>query len=84
MITASEALDLSIEPWAAVKKAVAVSPAPVRVQSQRPFAPNVALVTSVANDRVDDKIIPGAVHRSPGIHLTAEETPRNLQIGDRR
>ena len=30
---------------------VVVPPAPVRVPSQRPFAPSVASVTSVANDK---------------------------------
>ena len=40
---------LSMEPWAAEKKnCVAVSPAPVRVPSQRLLAPSVASVTSVA------------------------------------
>ena len=50
---------------------VAVPPAPVRVPSQRPLAPNVAPVTSVANDKGD----PGAVHKSPGVCLTAEGNP---------
>jgi hypothetical protein len=50
----------SMEPWAAVKKlsvSVAVPPAPARVPSQRPLALNVASVTSVANDKGDDKMI---------------------------
>ena len=33
---------------------VAVTPAPVRVPSQRPLAPSVASVTSVANDKGDN------------------------------
>ena len=33
---------------------VAVPPAPVRVPSQRPLAPSVASVTSVANDDADN------------------------------
>jgi hypothetical protein len=58
---------------------------------QRPFAPSVVSVTSVANDKGDNEMIPsvandkgdnemipGAVHRSPDICLTAEELPRNL------
>ena len=56
---------LSMEPWAAAKKllsSVAVPPAPVRVPSQSPLSPSV---TSVANDKGDNEIIPGAVHRSP-------------------
>ena len=58
---------------------VAVSAAPVRVPSQRSLATSVASVTSVAND---NEIILGAVHRSPGIFLTAEENPRKPQLGD--
>ena len=62
---------------------VAVPPAPVRVPSQRPLAPSVASVTSVANDKGDNEIILGAVHRSPGICLTAEENHRQFQLGER-
>ena len=62
---------------------VAVTSAPVRVPSQRPFAPSGASVTSVANDKGHNKMILGAVHRSPGICLTGEENPRKPQIGDR-
>ena len=46
---------------------LAVPPAPVRVPSQRPLAQSVASVTSVANDKGDNEMILGAVHRSPGI-----------------
>ena len=59
---------------------VAVPPAPVRVPSQRPLAPSV---TSVANDKGDNEMILGAVHRSPSICLTAEENPRKPQLKDR-
>ena len=62
---------------------VAVPPAPVRVRSQRPLAPSVASVTSVANDKGDNKMILGGVHRSPDICLTSEENPRKPQLGDR-
>ena len=55
---------------------VAVPPAPVRVPTQRPLTPSVASVTSVANDKGDNEMILGAVYRSPGICLTAEENPR--------
>ena len=55
---------------------VAEPPAPVRVPSQRPLAPCVASVKSVANDKGDNEMILGAVHRSPGIFLTAEENPQ--------
>ena len=40
-------------------------------------------VTSVANDKGDNEMILGAVHRSPGICLTAEEYPGKPQLGDR-
>ena len=43
---------------------VAVLPAPVRVLSQRPLAPNVASVMSFANDKGDNEMILGAVHKS--------------------
>ena len=76
-----------MEPWAEAKKklsvSVAASKAPVRVPSQRSIAPSVASVTSVANDKGDDEMILGAVCRSPGICITAEENPRNPQLGDR-
>ena len=65
-----------MKPWAAAKKklsvSVAVPPAPVRVPSQKPLAPSVASVTSVTNDKGDNETILGAVHRSPGICITAE------------
>jgi hypothetical protein len=62
---------------------VAVPPASVRVPSQRPLAPSVTSVTPVANDKGDNKVIPGAVHRSPSICLKAEENPGRPQKGDR-
>ena len=46
-------------------------PAPVRVPSQRPLAP---CVPSVVNDNSDNKMIPGAVQRSPGIYLKDPKT----------
>ena len=61
-----------------LQASVAVSPAPVRVPSQRPLALSVALVTSVANYKDDNEMILGAVHRSPGICLTVEENWRYL------
>jgi hypothetical protein len=51
-----------------------VPPAPVRVPNQRPLALSVASVTSVAIDKGDNGMIPGAVHRSLGICLMAEKT----------
>ena len=51
---------LSMEQCAAARKAldsVAVPPAPVRVPSQRPFAPSFASVTSVANGKGNNLVI---------------------------
>ena len=62
---------------------MAVSPAPVRVSSQRPLALIVASVTLVANDKGDNEMILGAVNRSHGICLIAKENPRKPQLGDR-
>ena len=61
---------------------MAVPPASVRVPNQGPLAPSVTSDTSLANDKGDNEVIPGAVHRSPGICLTAEENPRKPQLGD--
>ena len=52
----------------------------VRAPSQRPLAPSV---TSVAKDNDDNEVIQGAVYRSPGSCLTAEESPGKLQLGYR-
>ena len=68
-----------MESCAAAKNSVAASPVPVRVPNLRPFSPSVTLVTSVANYKDDNEMIPGAVHRSPGIYLTAEENPGESQ-----
>ena len=59
---------------------VAVPPDPVQVPSQRPFAPSV---TSVTDDKGNNEMIPGTVHRFPGVCLTAEEKPGKAQLGDR-
>ena len=73
----------AMEPWGLRPKkfqtSVAVPPAPVQVPSQRPLTPSDA---SVTNDKDDNEIILGAVDRSPGICLTAEENPRKPQLGD--
>ena len=60
-----------------------VPSAPVRVPGQRPLAPSVTSVTSVANDKGDNEMIPGTVHGSRGICLRAEENPGKPQLGDR-
>ena len=65
------------------KLLASVSPAPVRVASQWPLTPSVKSVMSVANNKGDNEMILGAVHRSPGICLTAEENPRKPQLEDR-
>ena len=56
---------------------------PIRVPNQRSLAPSVASVTSVANDKGHNEMILGAVHRSLGICLTAEENPRKPKLGER-
>ena len=71
---------LSMEPWAAAKKSLKLV---WRVPDQRPLTSSVTSVTSVANDKGDNEMIPGAVHRSTVICLTAEENPGKLQLGDR-
>ena len=51
-----------MEPWAAAKQllvSVAVPPAHVRAPSQRPLAPSVASVTSVANNKGENETILG-------------------------
>ena len=40
-------------------------------------------VTSVANDKGDNEMIPGAVHRSPDICLTAEENRARRPSGEK-
>ena len=51
------------------RAATAMPPDPVRVSDQWPIVQNVTLVTS--NDKGNNAIISGAVHRSPDIYLTA-------------
>ena len=62
------------------KASVAVPPAPARVPSQRSLAPSVS---TVANDKDNNEMIPRAVHRCPGICLTVEENSGKPQLGDR-
>ena len=72
------------ELWPKKPKAnVVVAPTVVWVPSQRSLAPSVALVTSVANDKGDNEMVLGAVHRSSGFFLTAEDNSRKPQLGDR-
>ena len=73
---------LSIEPWAGASKSFKL------VWRCTSFSPGSwpkatsPSVTSVANDKGDNEMIPGAVHRSPGICVTAEENPGISQLGD--
>ena len=62
---------------------MAVPPVPVQVPSHKPLAPSVTSVTSVANDKGDYEMIPGAVNRYPGIFLTAQENSGKPQLEDR-
>ena len=40
---------------------MAVPPAPVRIPNKRPLAPSVTSATSIANEKGDNEMIPGAV-----------------------
>jgi hypothetical protein len=51
---------------------MAVPAAFVRVPRQWPLALSIISVTSVANDKDDNEMIPGALHGSPGIYFTTE------------
>ena len=62
---------------------MAVPPAPIRVPNQRLVAPSVTSVTSVSDEKGDNEMIPGAVHRSRGICFTVEEIPGKPQLRDR-
>ena len=65
-----------MEPWVAAKQSFKLVWRCHQVLSgflaKGHFAPSVASVTLVANDKGDNEMILGAVHRS-GICLTAEE-----------
>ena len=64
------------------KLVMTVPLAPVQFPSQMPLAPSITAVTSFVNDKGHNEKIPGAVHRSPGIFLKAEETPGKPHLGD--
>ena len=59
---------------------MAVPPAPVRVPGQRPLAPSVTSVTSVANDKTDNEVTSEAEYRFPGTRLTAEDPPPKYNL----
>ena len=64
---------------------MAVPPAPVRVPTQRPFAPSVTSGTSVANDKGDNEMISEAVHRFQDFpRLTTEENRGKPQLGSNK
>ena len=70
-----------MNPWDAAKKkivSVAVPPAPVRVPRQRPLAPSVTSVTSVANDMGDNEIPWGMCRDVLAFTLQLRKTPENL------
>ena len=53
-----------------------MQPAPVRV-SANDHLPRVSRQSRPsANDKGDNEMIPGALHRSPGIYFKAEKNPR--------
>ena len=62
---------LSMEPWAAAKKSFKLVWRCHQLLSG--FLAKVS-VASVANDKGDNEMIPGTVHKYPVICLTAEET----------
>ena len=53
-------------------------PAPVRVPSQWPL-PRVSRLSANVKG---NEMIPGVVHRTPGIYLTTEENPGKPQLED--
>ena len=62
---------LSMKEWAAFTKAL----------SLRPLAPRVTQSRLSGINKGYNEMIPGVVHRSPGIYLTAEENPGKPQLG---
>ena len=51
--------------------------------SQRELSPSVASVTSVADNKGDNEMILGAVHRPPGICIAVDESLGEPQLGNR-
>ena len=66
-----------------LKASVAVPLSPVWVPSQSPFAPSFLSSRQSTSDKGNNEMILGAVHRSPGICLAAEENPGKPQLGYR-
>ena len=69
---------LSMERPKKLWASVAVAPVPVRVPSQRPLAPSVTSVTSVANDKDDNEMITGASTDLMAFALLLKKTLENL------
>ena len=60
---------------------LAMPSAPVRVPSQRPFAPNVTSISLSVNGKGDNEMIPETGHKSAVIYLTAEKHHGKPQLG---
>ena len=77
-----------MEPWAAAKKSFKLVWRCHQFPSgflTKGHLPQVSCQSHLpANDKGDNEMIPGAVHRTPGIYLIAEENPGKSQLGDRR
>ena len=61
---------------------MAVPPAPVEIPTQWSLALMLHQSHLLANDKDSIDVELGAVHRSPGIYITAEGNPRETQLGD--
>ena len=54
------------------------------VNGHLPHFPRISRLLLLSTiDKGDHEMIPGTVHRSPGIYFTVVEKPGRLQIGDR-
>ena len=60
-----------------------VPPAPARVPEQLTMSQMSSQSRLSANDKGDNEVKPGAVHRSPDIYFAAEENPGKPQPGNR-
>ena len=71
-----------MEPWDADNKSFMLVwqlPSRFLANSHLPLVSHLS-----ANDKINNEVIPGAVHVSPGIDLTAEENQGNHQLRDFR
>ena len=74
---------LSMEPWAAAKKIFKLAWQCHQVMSRFLTKGHLARVScQSANCKGVNEMIPGPMHGSPGICLTAEEIPKKPQQGD--